>query len=448
MISKTNSQFTTNDTYFADFLIELAEYESLKTRITDQYLKNIEIPGFRKGMAPKDKLMQKADLDYLQNLIINDTITRNYPSASQIMDTEIKENKRSTINITLSTEEGTLAETETGFKFRLVAILSPDIDLEKISNITIKKADSSLVKTEMSQEKYLESNQNSFLQTLNQYEDITDSSVGLNSQNVAISDIIETNLTLKTDPLENKDVMIHVGTSQLPKEFDEKVIGMKTGENQKFEIKIKNNLGEEVSLKFDVTVKALKSPKYKTLEEIFANDEKIKESFVSVESFVSNLKKDYNQRIESELKAIDQRNAVLETVKTYSDLAVDTTEVDSEVSRLMGLYSNEKDPVLAFNSGNFLHTQIATTETLEKSIRDYVTGEFRFSKICFAIYLTKITEKPNDQEIASYAKEIGQNPKQYGYPESLTSDELKDRIFDNILKNKSIEWILNTIKII
>jgi trigger factor len=445
MLTNTHAQLSGSTLYNFDFLVDFSSYNTLRERITEQYLKNIEIPGFRKGMAPREKALAKADLPYLENLVWNEVITRNYPEAEIIIRKKLEEEKRGLLSILLSQEPETIGEVEKeGFKFRLVTALLPDVDLEPISKITLKEPTAKDLPERINFEEYSDRESALFLRTFNEYQ--ADESGVSNETSRMVVDILENNITDSTPTRDSKDVTLTLGISQFPPEFEKNLIGLKKGDVKEFEIKVFSaSVQKDVVFKFKVTVHDLLAGKFQTLSDLFSNTEMVTKVFATEDDFKATLKETYEIETESILKDQKTKQAMSAAVANTGDIELDEEAITSETERIFGELSKNADPADAFNQARFPFVGVATNSNLKAEIEKYVRGEFKIAKLCLVIYYTKIDQKTSEEELNKFTKEIEKNPAQYGYPQDLKGDELRDRIFDNILRNKALEWILNTV---
>ena len=445
MLTKTNSQFLTANVFVTDFLVDTQTFNTLKEKITDQYLKNIDIPGFRKGFAPREKAMAKADMLYLENLIWNETVTRNYMEADKTVRTELDiEPKRVVLAIALSQDSTTIGTTDEGFKFQLVSNLLPNVKLDFLSDMTVVSPTEADLPKRISKEDFVAKEYAGFLNAFNEFEEV-DAPVGVNSRVVA--DIIEENVTEGTPAKESKGALINLGVGQFPVEFEANLVGAKTGETKSFSLNISNpNTDQAQSLKFTITIQSVQTPKYNNIDELFTEVEMVKTNFESVQKISQNLEDRYNAETQTMLVDTKMKFAITKAVQLAGEIDIDSEIAQSEIERIYADISSNPNPVEIFNNTQFPHTAIATAETLKQEITNYVNGEFKLSKILMVIYYQKVTNQNTEQEINEAYKEIIKSPEKYGYAKDLDAETLKNNIFDTLLRNKSLEFLMSVTK--
>jgi trigger factor len=433
-----------NDNLFAvDFVVDKDTFSSLRDRITEQYLTNIEIPGFRKGHAPRDKAMQKADLPYLENLIWNEAITRNYTEADKMIRDELTIKDRNLINITLSQDPETIGDVDGGFKFQLKAFLLPKINLKVLDKMEFKAPIEADIIGRISLKDYTARERINFLNTFNEYVE-SDKAVVENSRLVV--DISEKNL-LNEEVKDTKDALIGLGLNQFPEQFEKNLIGTKAGDEKNFDVTIFNRtIGKENPFHFDISVKAVQAPKYSTLEELFTGSEFVQKNFETQEKFVADLEQRYSQETESLIKDLQLKSIINYLVTKVGEIQIEDEQANSEVERLFTEFNKNQDPVKTFNDSQFPFAGVATDKTLKVEIAKYVRGEFALSKILMVVYYQKISNKTSEEELEQNVNEVSKDPTKYGYDKDISKDKLKDQVFDIILRNKSLDYLLGIAK--
>jgi trigger factor len=442
-LSIVNQNFVNDNLFAVDFVVDKDTFTSLRDRITEQYLTNIEIPGFRKGHAPRDKAMQKADLPYLENLIWNEAITRNYTEADKMIRDELIIKDRNMINITLSQDPETIGDMNGGFKFQLNAFLLPKIDLKVLDKMEFKAPVEADIKGRTSLKDYTARERINFLNTFNEYAE-SDQKVVENSRLVV--DISEKNL-LNDEVKDTKDALIGLGLNQFPEQFEKNLINTKAGEEKNFDVTIFNRtIGKDNPFHFEIKVNSVQAPKYKTLEELFAGSEFVQKNFETQEKFVADLEQRYAQETDSLIKDLQLKSIINYLVTNVGDIQIEEEQANAEVERLFTEFNKNQDPVKAFNDSQFPFAGVATEKNLKVEIAKYVRGEFALSKILMVVYYQKIINKTSEEELEQNVNEVSKDPTKYGYDKDVSKNKLKDQVFDIILRNKSLDYLLGIAK--
>jgi trigger factor len=442
MVKNLNHTFTNSTTLSSQFLVDSENYSKVTSKITNEFLSNIEIPGFRKGKAPKHLAEEKLNQDYLKNSIFQEAIFENYNESEKSIKEFLEKDGRKVLSIGISNKFEDFIETDEGFTFSLITNLLPKIDLSKIEQIKISEPKVEDLKNRLTLDEVITKETDGLMKMFGQY---TDSTKSATATSRIICDITESNITQGNEPVQDKDTTVSLGIGQFPSDFESELVGLKSGESKDFKIKL--NVKDDIQeFEFKVVCHTVQELKTKTIEELFETDEKMTQAFGSIESFKKTIADKYDQETASILNNVKVRSALEATVAQYQDVELDEETVKAESERITTEIKKETDPVAHFNELNMMYAEPATSKTLESQITKYVRGEFISSKILLVIYFEKVEEKISDEEIEANTKEILKNPTQYGYPTDITEKILKDQVFDRLLNYKSTQWLINNIK--
>jgi trigger factor len=445
MLTITSSKFNNSDEFQADFLIPRDEYELIEKKVIDKYVSEVEVDGFRKGKAPRDKALLKADPMQIQELVFNQAINDNYSNSTELANDIInKDSERAILNISLVQTPDSIKLDEKGFGYSFTYSLAPNIDLSFIPKLSVPKIHVENLPGFISLEEFTKNQEQFYINAFGEY---VESDKPATSNSRIICDLIETNLTTNDSNTTN-DNTIQLGMRYYPVDFESNIVGLKSGENKTWEFTTKDKEGKKLDLKIEITVKSVLENKTLKITELLESNDNFKSTFPDSDAFNTAITEDYNKdKSANETKF--QTRAILEAVvKNSPKIEIDEELVSKEVTRITTqLESNESDPAEAFNSLGFLFASRATKSTLKKEVENYIRGEFTLEKLFFAIYLTKVEEKITSEEIDSNYKVISENPSQYQFPQGSTGEELKNQIFDRILRNKSQNWIVQNVTI-
>jgi trigger factor len=443
MVKNINHTLTNSTSLSSQFLVDKTSFEATNEKITKEFLANIDVPGFRKGKAPKQIAMEKLNLEYVKNTVFQETIFENYAVAEKSIQDFLEKEDRKVLSIGISSNPTDFIESDEGFKFSLVTSLLPKIDLSKIENISISEPKAEDIKDKPAIADVIAREKEGLLKMFGKYEDSTKGASG-NSR--IICDITETNNTLGTPSVEDKDSTISLGINQFPPEFENELIGIKVGETKEFKIDVNTKDGKQ-EFAFKVVCSSVQDLKKETLDELFVSDEKISRAFGSVEAFEKSIEDRYEQETVSVLNNLKTKAVMEAAVSEYKDLELDEDTVKTEITRIFEEVNKEANPSQYFNSLNMMYASEATNKSLQSEITKYVRGEFIASKLLLVIYFEKVTDKITDEEIDTNTKEVMKDPTRYGYQAGITEKVLRDQLFDRLLNYKSTQWLTSNIKI-
>jgi trigger factor len=445
MLNLISSQFITSEEFTAKFTVAKVDYQKIEKEVLAKYLEGLEIQGFRKGKAPIAKAMEKVDPSQLQEMVYNQVLSINYAQSTQLAAAEFnKDGERVVLNVNLVNAPDSVGIDDDGFFYSLMFNLAPNIDLNFVKKVVVGKVHVENTPGFISLDDFSSKQEQFYLSAFGEYEE---SSKAITPKDRVVADLVETNVTIN-DVNSTNDNTIQLGMNYYPVEFESQVVGMKAGELKTFEMETKDKTGKKISLKIDITIKKVLELSSTKLEDLINSNENIKPTFPTIEAFNDSVKSDYEKDKSANENKFQTRAAFEAIVKACPKIDVDEVVLQKEIERIDSeLAVNEADPVEAFNNLGFLFTSRATKTTLKSEIENYVRGEFTLEKILFATYLTKVETKITSEEIESNYKTVSENPSAYSFPATAKGEELKNQIFDRILRNKAQNWLLENITI-
>ena len=128
---------------FVDVTIEKKEYTEFKDKIRNQYLKNVEVPGFRKGKAPANLALEQINPTALEQTILQEAVDKFGHNAMITATDEMKKADRIVIAESFQLQPETLKNEDT-LTFTVKGEMLPEIELDpskikgsgKINNYT------------------------------------------------------------------------------------------------------------------------------------------------------------------------------------------------------------------------------------------------------------------------------------------------------------------------
>ena len=122
-----------NDIKFVlEYFVEPKEYGEWVNKLRTQYLKNVEVPGFRKGMAPQDLVMKQINPTALADTIFRETLDKFGGEAILEIQKELTVLNRIGLAHTYSIDQEETKEKNDGYLIALSVELLPQIDENQI----------------------------------------------------------------------------------------------------------------------------------------------------------------------------------------------------------------------------------------------------------------------------------------------------------------------------
>ncbi len=439
--------------FVVDCLVEDNEYQPFKQRIADQFIKNIEVKGFRKGKAPAKLALEKVDPTKLQEIIVQETIYKFYPELQPKIIAELKKLNRISVDSNISVDPSCIQEGVDGFEFRIALRILPKIDLKKIKDIEIEFFNADEIKNRLSKKEFFEREKTQVLQSLNKFTKTNKKSTK-NSQLVV--DLSEQNLSKKEQKKENKEIVITLGIKQFPPDFEKEIVGLKEGEEKTFALKINlKDLGE-TEFKYVIKIIEVREPQYKNIEELLESSEELKKKLKSEKKLEETLDKIYDQETEEIINSQEKNEIVKALIQNIPDFSIDEQKYHEEAHRIYNVLEHQAQDtdksvaeVFATSGLPGSEKKLKSNQEVNKAVHDYVYKEFKLMGILQAVYFEEVDEKIQDSEITTLESEIKQNPRNFSVTPDVIKDpsKLKSIAYDRLLRSKAYRWIKSQVKL-
>ncbi len=456
MVKILESKYEDNLKFLVTFLVDKAEYEPWRDRLVDRMLEKVEVPGFRPGKAPREKLLQNVNQVALNQTILQETIQKYGGEAVEQVKATVTEDKRVSVGYEINLDPQVTKETEEGFQFQIVARLLPEMEIEAIQKIKPKEPkDQETGKPKF--EDYLKEEKSKLLLNYNQYEE-TES--GASEGDQAVVDMSGEVDGEENKMLESKDSAIVLGSGRFLPDFEKGVKDIKKGEEKSFEVNFPADYFEPTlagkKAVFKVNCKTVKKPKFKDLEDLIAGNEQLKQQFTDVKGFEAFLEKFFNDETNKRLEDLKQRYILREVVDTVPDFDLDEKQIEAEVERIFTFLQNDSKSKgvsigQAFAGSGLPGSEdpkIASKDEIEvkKLVESYVRGEFKLSYIFSYVYETKVDDKPSSEQIENTVKQVSANPEAFGFTKDSSHDDIHRGVVDRIVKQLAAKWIFEEVE--
>ena len=319
---KSTLDKTENHMSYLTVVNEISEMEGYMEKAYQRLVKRTEVPGFRKGNAPRDILEKHVGREKL----LEDAIREAVPF---ICDDVIKEHNLEPVMQPMVK----IVENEP-LKFEMIVALKPTVELGDYKNMVVEPEP-----LEVSDEEL-----NEVLDNLRkQYGGSAESSdspikYGDNITADIVGEVYESPI------IRNKGITFELN-SEFAKEIPglaDKLVGMKKGEESKFKLNLPDDFGNKVvagkEVEFTVTIKDVRGMTLPELDDEFAK--KVSPGIESLEAL--------KDRIRTNLKSEKERNAVanyeekvIEKLIEISKLEYPPVMIDMELQDLIEEYKRQ-----------------------------------------------------------------------------------------------------------
>lgn len=350
-------------------------------------VQNLEVDGFRKGKAP-EAIAKKH--------IKNESVMMEAVEAvaQPALVSGIEEND---IELVASPELGIEAISDTQVKLKFICTVAPEVTLGQYKGLDIEKAEVSVSDSEIEEE--LEEMKQQFAELM-----LKEGAIEEGDTAVLDFEGFKDEEAFEGGKAENYS--LEIGSNQFIPGFEEKMIGMKAGEERDIELTFPENYqvddlkGQDVV--FKVKLHEVKESVIPELDDDFAKDVD-KEGVETLEDLKANVKETIKERKEEEAEK-ERENKILTEVVDAAELDVPEAMVEQETQRL---YQDMKMRIE--QQGIPFDQFVQMTGQDEEALKDNLKIDAE-KQVRLRLVLDKVSEEENievsDDEVAKEYEEL------------------------------------------
>ncbi len=274
--------------------VAAADFDKAIDKVFNKQKSKIQIPGFRKGKAPRHMIERMYGKEIFFEDAANELINQEYPKAVDECGEDVVSNPDIDV---------TQIEAGKPFIFTATVALKPEVKLGKYKGVSVEKADLDVTEDEINAEIDQERSRNA--RTI----EVTDRKV----QN---DDIVTLDFEGFVDGVafeggKGTDYPLTIGSGSFIPGFEEQLVGFEIGQEGEVNVKFPEDYhSEDLAGKdatFKCTVKGIKVRELPELNDEFASDVS---EFETVAEYKEDVKKKLTERKEAEAKAKKEDQAV------------------------------------------------------------------------------------------------------------------------------------------
>jgi trigger factor len=424
-------------TYIIDYPVSKEDYQTWKKRITNQLLKSVEVPGFRKGKAPEHLALKQINEGALQQTLLQETISKYYPEAFKLATEILQKDERVILSTSIVAEDPYTQEQEDGsFLMRVKIDLVPNVDLSLFDTMTIVAPTEADISGRSTEAEVLERERKRFIAIYNEYEIIQDKAKP--------HDRIACHITENGEEKLNQQLTL--GTGDYPEDFEKHILGLKAGDAKEFSIAFQGT-----TINFKIEVNEVLRPKFTTVSEVVEANAEAKQQFANSEDFDEKIKGFYKEETDKILQDKAQSIMIKDIVDTIPEFELPQDRLDSEVDRIVGVIQDDgvsKGISLkeAFELSGIPSPKPITNDVdLREAVVMYVSKEFKWTGIIDAVYQNKVERKFTSEEVKQASQEIEANRQKYGIPPQATADYIENVAIDRLKRYAATQWMFTKI---
>ncbi|MDY4812361.1 MAG: trigger factor [Ruminococcus sp.] len=284
-MSLKNSTKTKENTYEVEVSVDAETFAKAVNKAYKKQVKSINVPGFRKGKAPKS-IIEKM---YGEGVFYEDAMQDCYPEA---LDAAAKEAE---LNVIAVDSLEAIDASKDGFTFKATVITYPVIDINDYKGITVNKKSTRVTKKLIDEEIEKVRDRNSRMVTIEDGEVVDGDMVVIDFEGMKDGEPFE------GGKAENYNLKI--GSGNFIPGFEEQIIGHKTGEEFTISVKFPEDYQAEelkgADAEFKINLHEIKRKELPELDDEFVKDVSDKET---LDEYKEEVKETVKKRLEEEQK--------------------------------------------------------------------------------------------------------------------------------------------------
>ncbi len=402
-------------------LVVTVEQKALQdeyNKVLNKYMKSVQIPGFRKGKAPKQVLENKIG-DGMKEESVYTLIDTAVQKAIDEVDKKYKPLPYSTPS--LQNEEEISTEIDKDLTFSVVYDVFPQFDLPEYKGLTLDVDKVVVGEDEINAEIAKLQDQNAM---------VIEKDKEVASGDIITVDYVELDENKEEiDGTNRKDFVFTVGSGTNFYRIDEDVIGMKKGDEKVItktfpeDHDVAEYAGKTISLSLKLNlVKVRDVPE---LDDEFAQD--VSEEYKTVKDLVDGTKEKLTTTLESHVKET-KLNRLIESLLEKTTIAVPESmiqaEVDSSWRRFVSQSGMTEEQVLSYLSFSG-QTKEDFTAGWKDSAEKNLLGQLLIEKIKEKENF-EVTDEELNEQVELQLKDI-QDEKTKEYYKEMIKDDLQTR---------------------
>lgn len=422
----TNEKTENNETYLT-VEMDSAEVEESAENVYRRLVKQVNIPGFRKGKAPRPILERFVGQERLVNDMLEDLVPRAYEKAIEEQQLEA-----------IAQPKIEVIETDP-VKFQAVVPLKPVVSLGDYHKIEV--AEEPVEVTEETVGRVIEDlrHQHATWEPVERAAQLDDL---LN---------LDVESTIDGEPyIEQKGARYRlIADSQTPAPgFAEQLVGTNKGDEKEFSLQFPEDYSQsELSGKeavFKVSVSEINEEKLPEVTDEFATQ--VEAEIGSVEELRNRIRSDLESRAEDRTR-MDFEQRAIEAVVEVSEVEFPPVLVETEIHRLMEDQARTLQ-MQGLSFEQYLRSARKTEEELHEELRPIAT-----KRVAESLALMKLSEEENievegadiDAEILRVTEDTAEDRKEE-LQKTLNTPQMRESIQATLLTRKTVEKLVEIVR--
>ena len=409
----------------AKLTVEVDNAEFLKA-IDVAYKKNrnkFNLPGFRKGKAPKEMIMKMYGPQVFFEDALNEILDKTYPEAAKESGLEIV--SRPEIGVEQIGMDQNVIYTAT------VAV-KPEVTLGEYKGVTVEKAETTVSAKEVNEKLAAELEKNARVVEVERE---------IKKDDIATIDFVGSVDGVEFEGGKGEDYPLTIGSGTFIPGFEDQLIGHKAGETVDVKVTFPENYGaKDLAGKealFVTTIKAVKEKQVPAADDEFASEVS---EFDTLDEYKKDLKKTLKEEKEKAATSTNERNVIAKVVENAS-VEIPAPMLEAQLDNMLYDYQTRLAQQ-GIPMDQYLQITGQTVEQIKEQMKASAEKNLKTSLVIEAIM-----EKENitvaDERVDEEFKKIAEQYKmEYDDLKKTVSEEQKESMKREIAFQETIDMLV------
>lgn len=409
----------------AKLTVEVDNAEFVKA-IDVAYKKNrnkFNLPGFRKGKAPKDMIMKMYGPQVFFEDALNEILDKTYPEAAKESGLEIV--SRPEISVEQIGMDKNVIYTAT------VAV-KPEVTLGEYKGVTVEKAETTVSAKEVNEKLAAELGKNARVVEVERE---------IKKDDIATIDFVGSVDGVEFEGGKGEDYPLTIGSGTFIPGFEDQLIGHKAGETVDVKVTFPENYGaKDLAGKealFVTTIKAVKEKQVPAADDEFASEVS---EFDTLDEYKKDLKKTLKEQKEKAATTTNERNVIAKVVENAS-VEIPAPMLEAQLDNMLYDYQTRLAQQ-GIPMDQYLQITGQTVEQIKDQMKESAEKNLKTSLVIEAIM-----EKENitvaDERVDEEFKKIAEQYKmEYDDLMKTVSEEQKESMKREIAFQETIDMLV------
>lgn len=409
----------------AKLTVEVDNAEFLKA-IDVAYKKNrnkFNLPGFRKGKAPKEMIMKMYGPQVFFEDALNEILDKTYPEAAKESGLEIV--SRPEIGVEQIGMDQNVIYTAT------VAV-KPEVTLGEYKGVTVEKAETTVSAKEVNEKLAAELEKNARVVEVERE---------IKKDDIATIDFVGSVDGVEFEGGKGEDYPLTIGSGTFIPGFEDQLIGHKAGETVDVKVTFPENYGaKDLAGKealFVTTIKVVKEKQVPAADDEFASEVS---EFDTLDEYKKDLKKTLKEEKEKAATTTNERNVIAKVVENAS-VEIPAPMLEAQLDNMLYDYQTRLAQQ-GIPMDQYLQITGQTVEQIKEQMKESAEKNLKTSLVIEAIM-----EKENitvaDERVDEEFKKIAEQYKmEYDDLKKTVSEEQKESMKREISFQETIDMLV------